>query len=386
MKNIPLILTIIGAFFSHLSALAENNIWEVVITNPAKISVVVIDPGHGGKDPGAVVSNAREKDIVLDIALKLGKQIQSNFPDIKVVYTRDKDVFIPLNERAVIANKNKADVFISIHANAVETGNVQGTETFVLGQHRSKDNLEVAKKENAVILLEDDYTTTYEGFDPNSAESYIMFELVQDEYLEQSVLLASEIQTQFKQQAKRTDRSVKQAGFLVLRKTTMPSVLVEAGFLSHQNERNFLQNPSGRTKIADAIYTAFEDYKKSIEGKSSFNLITQNPPLASSDASLAIAENSTQNANSINSDELFFSVQVAASQKNMETTPANFNGEKNVIKVNSGNTFKYCIGKLANYSDAVNEKTRLQKKYKGCFVVAFENGELISAKKARNKL
>ena len=243
----------------------SNNNYNHPINNDTKVSVIVIDPGHGGKDPGAVVGIAKEKDIVLDIALKLGEQIKAKFPDSKVIYTRDKDIFVPLYKRASIANRNDADVFISIHANYVDKKSVQGTETFVLGQHRSKDNLEVAKKENAVILLEDDYTTAYEDFDPNSDESYIMFELIQSEYLEQSVMFASEIQNQFKNRANRLDRSVKQAGFLVLRQTTMPSVLIEAGFLSHAGERSYLLNSAGRSKLADAIFTAFTDYKKKIE-------------------------------------------------------------------------------------------------------------------------
>ena len=243
-----------NVLFAHFEGIGTDN-------NP-KLSVVVIDPGHGGKDPGAVVGKAREKEIVLDVALKLGAKIKSAFPETKVLYTRDNDAFVPLHQRANIANTNKADLFISIHANAVDKSSVQGAETFVLGYHRSKENLELAKKENAVILLEDDYNTRYEGFDPNSPESYIMFELIQDEYLEQSVLFASAIQNQFKTNVKRVDRSVKQAGFLVLRRTTMPSVLIEAGFISHSAERNFLLTENGRMQIANAIFNAFSEYKK----------------------------------------------------------------------------------------------------------------------------
>ena len=173
----------------------------------SRIRTVVIDPGHGGKDPGAVYGNVREKEIVLDIALKLGNYIQSAFPDVKVIYTRSKDVFVPLFQRAAIANKSNADLFISIHVNAVSRGQAQGTETYILGQHRTKENLEVAKKENAVILLEADYKTVYQGFDPNSPESYIMFELVQDEYLEQSAMLASAIQDQFRERVQQIGRA-----------------------------------------------------------------------------------------------------------------------------------------------------------------------------------
>ncbi len=239
------------------------------------MAVVVIDPGHGGKDLGASVGKANEKDIVLDISLKLGEKINSAFPDVKLIYTRKSDVFIPLYERAAIANQNKADLFISIHVNYVEQTYVKGAETFVLGQYRSKDNLEVAKKENAVILLEDNYNTTYEGFDPNSPESYIMFELVQDEYLEQSVAFASDIQEQFREIADRADRSVKQAGFIVLRRTTMPSVLVEVGFISNAEERKFMLSENGQNELANAIFNAFSEYKKRIEDKSRFAIKTE---------------------------------------------------------------------------------------------------------------
>lgn len=339
------------------------------------ITTVVIDPGHGGKDLGATVGNAREKDIVLDLALRLGESIKANYPDIKVIYTRTKDVFIPLYTRANIANKNKADLFISIHVNGTEKTNVRGTETFVLGQHRSKDNLEVAKKENAVILLEDDYNTTYEGFDPNSPESYIMFELVQDEYLEQSVMFASEIQNQFRQYAKRMDRSVKQAGFLVLRQTTMPSVLVEVGFISHPKERNYLLSNSGKSTLAASILIAFNDYKRKIEEKSSFTLHTE-----TNDASVV------KTVKEPNPTFIFYSVQIGASQKKLDPSPSNFKGEKNVFRMQSKTLIKYYSGKFDNYQDALNEKNRIEKKFPDSFVVAFENNELISIKKAREKL
>lgn len=339
------------------------------------ITTVVIDPGHGGKDLGATVGNAREKDIVLDLALRLGESIKANYPDIKVIYTRTKDVFIPLYTRANIANKNKADLFISIHVNGTEKTNVRGTETFVLGQHRSKDNLEVAKKENAVILLEDDYNTTYEGFDPNSPESYIMFELVQDEYLEQSVMFASEIQNQFRQYAKRMDRSVKQAGFLVLRQTTMPSVLVEVGFISHPKERNYLLSNSGKSTLAASILIAFNDYKRKIEEKSSFTLHTE-----TNDVSVV------KTVKEPNPTFIFYSVQIGASQKKLDPSPSNFKGEKNVFRMQSKTLIKYYSGKFDNYQDALNEKNRIEKKFPDSFVVAFENNELISIKKAREKL
>ncbi|MFW6222671.1 MAG: N-acetylmuramoyl-L-alanine amidase family protein, partial [Bacteroidota bacterium] len=195
-----------------------------------KLNVVVIDPGHGGKDPGASGKYSKEKDIVLQVSKKLGHYIQKYMDDVKVIYTRDKDVFVPLHERADIANKNNADLFISIHANAISTSSVYGVETFAMGLHKSESNLEVAKKENKVIELEDNYEEEYEGFDPSSAESYIIFSLMQNTYLSQSLEFASYVQNQFRERVNRNDRGVKQAGFLVLWRTNMPSILVELGF------------------------------------------------------------------------------------------------------------------------------------------------------------
>ena len=364
-------------------------------TEEKKISVVVIDPGHGGKDFGASVGNTKEKDIVLDLALRLGNSIKAKYPEIKVIYTRTKDVFIPLYDRANIANKNKADLFISIHVNGTDKTSVQGTETFVLGQHRTKDNLEVAKKENSVILLEDDYTTKYEGFDPNSPESYIMFELVQDEYLEQSVLFASAIQDQFRQNAKRIDRSVKQAGFLVLRQTTMPSVLIEVGFISHPNERNYMVSEKGKAALSSSIFNAFEDYKKKTESKSSFTVHTgtgnaKNTSITKADAGNSLENNitpsETKTGSSTEISNLFFSVQIAASTKKMETTPANFKGEKNIFRVDSKGMSRYYSGKYNTLQEAEREKKRIQGKFPESFVVAFENNEIISVKKAMEKM
>ncbi|KAF0235981.1 MAG: N-acetylmuramoyl-L-alanine [Prolixibacteraceae bacterium] len=358
-------------------------------TEEKRISVVVIDPGHGGKDFGASVGNAKEKDIVLDLALRLGNSIRAKYPEIKVIYTRTKDVFIPLYKRADIANKNKADLFISIHVNGTDKTSVQGTETFVLGQHRSKENLEVAKKENSVILLEDDYNTKYEGFDPNSPESYIMFELVQDEYLEQSVMFASAIQNQFRQYAKRIDRSVKQAGFLVLRQTAMPSVLVEVGFISHPNERRYMVSEKGKAALSASIFNAFADYKTKIENKSSFSVHTETGSLKSTSTTAnsgLISSSETKTEESVKSSSLFFSVQIAASSKKMETTPSNFKGEKNIFRVDAKDISRYYSGKFQTLHGAENEKKRIQGKFPESFVVAFENNELISVKKALEKM
>ena len=231
----------------------------------AKDFVLVIDAGHGGKDPGAVGKTSKEKDINLKVALALGKLIQDNLKDVKVVYTRKTDVFVELDQRAKIANQNKADLFLSIHTNA-SAGNktVKGTETYTLGMHRAASNLEVAKRENSAIMLEKDYEERYEGFNPKSSESYIIFELMQDEYMKQSVSLAGMIQKQFASTAKRNNRGVHQAGFLVLRATSMPSCLVEVGYISTPEEEKYLNTQEGVSNLSKSLYNAIKQYK---EGK-----------------------------------------------------------------------------------------------------------------------
>ena len=224
---------------------------------------LVIDAGHGGKDPGAQSKTGKEKDINLAVALAFGKLVEQNCKDVKVVYTRKTDVFVELDERANIANRAKADLFISIHTNstAAKVG-PQGTETYTLGMHRAADNLAVAKRENSVITLEKGYEQKYEGFDPNSSESYIIFELMQDKNMESSVKLAGLIQKQFRNSAKRVDKGVHQAGFLVLRATSMPSVLIELGYINNPAEAAYLTSKAGVNALAKSIYNAFVAYKK----------------------------------------------------------------------------------------------------------------------------
>jgi N-acetylmuramoyl-L-alanine amidase len=229
-----------------------------------RIKTVVIDAGHGGHDSGCLGASAKEKHVALDIALRLGKMIESNYPDIKVVYTRKTDVFIPLHERANIANRAHADLFICIHLNSGGKG-AYGSETYVMGNHKTEDNLNVAKRENAAILLEDDYQKKYDGFDPNSPEANIIFSLYQSQFMNQSLMLASNIQEEFTDYAGRYNRGVKQAGFLVLYKTAMPAVLIECGFLTHEPEEKFLNNEKGQGTMATAIFRAFKEYKIDME-------------------------------------------------------------------------------------------------------------------------
>lgn len=228
--------------------------------NGYHIRTVVIDAGHGGHDSGCLGSSAKEKNIALSIALKMGDMIEEKFPDVKVIYTRKTDVFIPLHERAEIANHNKADLFICIHCNSGGKA-AYGVETYVMGLHKTEDNLNVAKRENSSILLEEDYKKQYEGFDPNSPEANIIFSLYQNQFMNQSLSFASRVQNQVDEYAGRNNRGVKQAGFLVLYRTAMPSVLVETGFLTNEQEEKFLQTDKGQTAIANCIFRAFKEYK-----------------------------------------------------------------------------------------------------------------------------
>ena len=256
-----LVLVTLAAIFFVLGSFKPTG------RNAFKVDKVVIDAGHGGKDPGTHGNFSNEKDIALIIAKELGRIIQENLKDVEVIYTRTSDTFIGLNDRSNIANKNDADVFISIHCNSVPRNKdiIIGTETYIMGSHVTKRNFEVAKKENAVILLEEDNEEKYEGFDPNSPESYIMFNIMQKAYWDNSLNLAEKIEDQFKNRVGRHSRGVMQAGFLVLWRTSMPSVLVEVGYLSNPKEERYLNDELGQVYLASGIFRAFRDYKQEIE-------------------------------------------------------------------------------------------------------------------------
>lgn len=235
------------------------------ITREYKVDTIVIDAGHGGKDSGTLGKSVKEKEVALKISLKLGAYIEKNMPDVKVIYTRKDDRYLPLDERAAIANRNKADLFICIHANAIVNAVAYGTETYVMGLHKDEGNMDVAKRENSVITLDENYEERYEGFDPKSPESYILFSLTQSAYHESSLLFAQKIEEQFKNRVGRHSRGVKQAGFWVLWRTAMPSVLIETGFLSHAKEESYLKSAEGQDMIASGIYRAFKEYKTQVE-------------------------------------------------------------------------------------------------------------------------
>lgn len=264
-QNIERPVRNIGLIAILLAITLLNSSSTTIAPPDFKVDVIVIDAGHGGKDNGTSGKIVKEKDVALKIALKVGNYIEKNVPGVKVIYTRKDDRYIPLDERADIANKNKADLFICIHANANPNPRAFGTETFVMGLHVDDNNLSVAKRENSVILLDENYHERYEGFDPNSPESYILFTLTQSAYQTSSLSFAQKVEEQFQKRVGRVSRGVKQAGFLVLWRTAMPSVLIETGFLSNGPEEKFLSTDQGQDLIASGIYRAFKEYKAEVE-------------------------------------------------------------------------------------------------------------------------
>lgn len=329
--------------------------------------VIVLDAGHGGHDPGNMGNKYIEKNIALNVVLRIGKELEKN-PDIKVIYTRKSDVFIELNKRGEIANKAKADLFVSVHCNSFHT-QANGTETFVLGLHRNKTNLEVAKKENSVILLEENYHEKYKGYDPNSPESIIGLTLMQEEYLDQSIQLADYIQKSFKNKLKRKSRGVKQAGFIVLHQTVMPSVLIELGFLTYKKEGAYLNSEKGQSEMSNAIVSSILEYKKNIDKGSENNIFIEKKS-----TSTDIYEGVT------------FKVQLAASSKNLPLKSYNFNGLTNLSMVQQGKLYKYFSGNTNDYSEIKTLKnTAISKGYTSCFVVAYKDGVKISLSQVLNK-
>ena len=376
-------------FILSFNLLIDNN--NCYSQSRKKVSVVVIDAGHGGKDPGAQGIKVNEKDVALGIALKLGGLIQKNIPDVKVIYTRETDVFVELFQRAEIANKNQADLFISIHVNSNPNSNPDGVETYFMGETKAKDNLELAKKENDVILIEDNYSSRYEGYDPKSAESVIIFSLFQKTYQAQSFNFASYVQTQFKEHARRVDRGIKQAGFLVLWKTVMPSVLVETGFISNPAEAKFLKSEHGQDMLASSIYKAFRKYKTDIESRSMFvsnnhghkDSVSGSKPQKTVETPVK-SEPTDTDTSTVKPAE--FLVQIASSKKAITLKKERFKGLEHVEELRINDSYKYVVGRKTSYREVYEYSKTVKNYFPDAFIIALRNGKIIPVREALKEI
>ena len=366
---------------------------------------VVLDAGHGGNDAGAVGAFSKEKNINLKYTLELGDLIKKNHPDVKVIYTRNKDVFVNLNERARIANRAKADLFISIHTNASKNKSANGMETFTLGVSRSKENMEVAMLENSVILLEDDYEKKYEGFDPNSTDSYIMFEFMKDQYMDRSISCADLIQQNMINASKRNNRGVRQAGFLVLRATTMPSILIELGFISNKEEEKFLNNSDNQTKICKAIYQAFADYKHNIDKKNgkteddantvetqrkpsaetnSFGYAEAQPDFMSeankgqkSEVDESLNRKTDESTKQPNDSTIEYYWQILVSKNNYNLTNKVFHGLIIGNVKHENNVYKYLVGPASSKEEIEKQRNNVKQYFPDAFIVTYQDGKRV---------
>lgn len=333
--------------------------------NGVQLRTVVIDPGHGGHDPGAISRHSKlsEKQINLDLALRLGARIEKEFPEVKVIYTRKTDRFVELAERGNIANRNHADLFISIHVNSARSSAASGTETFVMGTDKSSSNMEVCKRENSVILLEDDYSETYEGFDPNNPESYIIFNLMQNAHFEQSISFASLVQESFvKNGPIRKSRGVRQAPLMVLWRTTMPSVLIEVGFLSNSSDRSVMNQASGRQKIADDIFQAFSMFKEQYDSAGP----------AGAGAAAGVLEEPAAEEVSAPAAAPHFEIQILASKKKLKDGSPELKGLRRYECRFVNGLYKYTVGNFSSRESAAKQLPEIRRKFPGAFIVAVE--------------
>lgn len=366
---------------------------------------LVIDAGHGGHDAGALGATSKEKNINLAVALQFGKYVERNMPDVRVIYTRKTDVFIPLHERANIANRANADLFISVHTNALPAGKIaRGFETYTLGMHRAKDNLDVAMRENSVISMEKGYQQTYQGFDPKSSESYIIFEFIQGKNMERSVELARMIQRKVCDDANRPDKGVHQAGFLVLRETSMPSCLIELGFITTPDEESLLNNDGRVDDIAKAIYEGFAQYKNKYDKTVSVpykattsdevdvpKIVpdayrqTDKKPVVSEPSTRTVAprrqpqpvkaEAKTAAVKSEVKGAPVFKLQIFVSSRTLRKGDAHFKGETDYDSFQEGGMVKYTMGASTNYNEIYRLRKSLSEKFPEAFIIAFKNGQ-----------
>ncbi|MDR3268297.1 MAG: N-acetylmuramoyl-L-alanine amidase [Tannerella sp.] len=357
-----------------INILAILLLWTSMLQAQEKTFTVVIDAGHGGKDPGAKGAHINEKAINLAVALKLGRLITDGYKDVNVLYTRKTDCFIELNERANIANRNKADLFISIHANSLKKGclKINGTETYTLGLAKSEENQNVAMLENSVILLEDNYLQRYEGFDPNSAESYIIFEFVQNKHMEQSISFASEIQKSFSS-AKRVNRGVRQAGFLVLKATTMPGVLVELGFICNPDEERYMRSTEGQNQLAKAIYKAFAKYKNEHSRKQG---LLQESTGVSPTKPMSEAKPSATAPGSTNATQgkIIYKIQILSSEKKLPANSPLLKGYK-ADYYQDGKLYKYTCGESTEQRTIQKMLKTVSKDFNDAFIIRIRDGK-----------
>ncbi|WP_417592888.1 N-acetylmuramoyl-L-alanine amidase family protein [Owenweeksia hongkongensis] len=366
------------------------------------VHTVVIDAGHGGHDPGNLGTRrykTTEKDIALLVALKVGGYIQENFKDVTVIYTRSTDVFVDLQERAKIANRAEADLFISIHCDAFTKSSVSGATSLVMGQNHDDDNLRVAMRENSVIYLEENYEEKYEGFDPNNPSSYIAFSVYQGAFMLQSVSFAQKVQDQFRTRVGRKDRGVKQQPLMVTKMAVMPSVLIELGFLTNPTEEDFLNSEKGQSYMASAIYRAFKEYKEERE-QFHLEIAPATPPVQTKPAptpvqpkigtenkSVEKTPSSSPTTKQVDTKEVYYCVQLATSGIKKELIPQNFKGVEGVRFYEDGGLYKYIVGQTTNLKTAEALKMKMKDAgFKDAFVVALADGNRISISEASKLL
>lgn len=361
------------------------------------VKVVVIDAGHGGKDSGNLGTKTKkktEKDISLDVALQLGKFIEDNHKDVQVIYTRNTDTFLALRERVSIANRAQADLFISVHCNAASPA-AYGTETFVMGMHKSEASLQTAIRENQSIFLEDNYEENYKGFDPKDPDTYIKLSMRQNVFLNQSLNLSKKIQDQFRERVKRRDRGVKQAGYYVISYTTMPSCLVELGFLTNKDEENFLHSTHGQDYMASALYRAFREYKSEIEGVTFTAEVVKSKPKTEGikptvETVLETSKETKKEKNKKNKDAskenvkgLNYRIQLSTNSQPVEIKPENFKGLTEVDEYISNGLYKYTTGMSSNYEIAKVLQAEIKDLgYEDAFIIAFNGNKRLDLREA----